>query len=352
MSNSDTKYSRFWTVKKENGTNNYSIKNSGYSRPNLVTTNSGKTIEVSADRTETFTIDTEMSLPTNQYSLVITSDPQYPWTDKTDDGISEPEKVKESRSEELIRAQYESVNEYNAKSGLRSLTMINGDITAFGHNYQWNKMNNLFQILDQTYYYGLGNHDIENNQNDCFQDGCFNTSLNHLRGHVTQNHNIIDFDYNTVSSHGYSIEVGTGLTYVQLNNYPTMSYTSKYSKHGISPNLSWIEKEFSKARTKGHNIIVGVHKPNDWKTGPSPEFISLLNRYKVKAVFAGHYHKNIGEFSSSSYFGQTPVFLSGSASQESYLIVENDMNYLNIYQVLKNDWKNKELIRKIPLSKS
>ncbi|ARF68077.1 hypothetical protein B7C51_09910 [Paenibacillus larvae subsp. pulvifaciens] len=55
-------------------------------------------------------------------TLVITSDPQYPWTEKTDS------------SEELIREQYQNINSYSASGAvdLPPNIIMNGNITAYG----------------------------------------------------------------------------------------------------------------------------------------------------------------------------------------------------------------------------
>lgn len=72
-------------------------------------------------------------LEAKSYSLVFTSDPQYPWTDKTDNGNFEDENTKKNISEQLIKEQYDDVNSYNNSTNNNFNIIINGDITAFGH---------------------------------------------------------------------------------------------------------------------------------------------------------------------------------------------------------------------------
>ncbi|AQT84655.1 hypothetical protein ERICIV_04077 [Paenibacillus larvae subsp. larvae] len=64
-------------------------------------------------------------------TLVITLDPQYPWTEKTDNGESKNEEVS---SEELIREQYQNINSYSASGAvdLPPNIIMNGNITAYG----------------------------------------------------------------------------------------------------------------------------------------------------------------------------------------------------------------------------
>ncbi|MRB85060.1 hypothetical protein GH851_31620, partial [Bacillus thuringiensis] len=61
--------------------------------------------------------------------LIITSDPQYPWTPAMDDGNSkESENEKKRVSENLIREQYNNINSYVSSHGVAPV-IINGDIT-------------------------------------------------------------------------------------------------------------------------------------------------------------------------------------------------------------------------------
>ncbi|API90752.1 MULTISPECIES: hypothetical protein [Virgibacillus] len=69
------------------------------------------------------------------YSLVITSDPQYPWTPEMDIGnLKQSKSEKKRKSEELIRSQFQSINSYT-DSIPNSSVIINGDMTAFGHSW-------------------------------------------------------------------------------------------------------------------------------------------------------------------------------------------------------------------------
>lgn len=71
------------------------------------------------------------------------------------------------------------------------------------------------------------------------------------------------------------------------------------------------------------------------------KFKNMLKKYNMKAVFAGHYHNSVGpQYSYSNYFGNIPVYLSGSSSQKKYLITEYTEKEMKIYTVTNDDWKN------------
>ncbi|QOS98092.1 metallophosphoesterase [Brevibacterium sp. JNUCC-42] len=314
-------------------------------------------------------------------ALVITSDPQYPWTPCSDGSSSpacpEDDDTKRRRSEELIREQYNDVNSYT-DSVPNSSVLINGDITAYGHNMpwspeqQWDKMGDLLRILKKPYYFGLGNHDIENNKDKCAFDMCFRTSMQRYINHV-KSHNLpsSQFDYKrdfisgmgsstTIESGSFGYAVDFGHIYsIQLNNFPTMKSESSVIGYTVRifENLNWLEEQLKKARDNKKIIIVNVHKPDDWAGGPNHTFKYLLKEYRVAAVFCGHYHSNCGDYSYYTskepsyvdYLGKIPVFLSGSASQSTYLILEHVELKLNIYSVRNNNWRQRKLEKSIPV---
>ncbi|QWH64335.1 hypothetical protein EXW39_30370 (plasmid) [Bacillus mycoides] len=293
-------------------------------------------------------------------AFAITSDPQYPWTNNTDAGIPEDDATKKRRSEELIREQYNNINDYmnSLSSGVNSAVLINGDMTAFGHGNEWSKIKELLRILNRPYYYGLGNHDIQNNQNDCFQDGCFRNSINELMQHLStrqipQNRKDIK-DYKSSSmtlpdktngSFAYTFEFGN-IHFIQLQHNPTMEHRSEISGWHIHlhSNFTWLKNQLDIARDSGKIIIVNVHV----KGNINSDYANLLRQYGVSAVFSGHYHTSLGN---DGFVGSSiPAFISGSASQRTYLILEQFSDRLDIYSVRNNDWRNnRQLIRSIDI---
>jgi predicted phosphohydrolase len=342
------RYTRLWGTIKSATKNSFILSNKHYPHPFLRV--QGNSVTVDQGEGDEFMFDSNVHPNNNaSWSYVVTSDPQYPWTDKTDAGISESESVKRARSEELIRSQYNDINDYNNSLESESTVMINGDITAYGHDYQWVKMfDHLMPLLNRPYYFGLGNHDIENNQGDSFLDSNFSSSLNYMRVQAERK-NIVRHDINRVASQNFALELPGNVFVLQLNNDPTMEYTTWDGK-GVKPNWGWIEKQFIYAQNKGFSIIVNIHKPDNWNAGTSSYLLGLFHTFKVKLVFAGHYHTHLGRFYSPSYFGGIPVFLSGSASQSTYLITEYDLKKMKIFSVKNNNWKQKNHLSTIDLT--
>ncbi|MFW5401374.1 metallophosphoesterase [Yersinia sp. 1252 StPb PI] len=346
-------YTRLWQTTRSGNNGAFTLKNGHSPWPSLQV--SGNGVIVGNGSGSSFLFDSNLKPPEKSgWSYIVTSDPQYPWTDKTDNGELESENIKRARSELLILTQYLDINDYNSNISTDSFVTINGDITAYGHDYQWEKMYDfLMPILNRPFYFGLGNHDIQNNQGDCFLDSCFRNSLKYMRMQVARN-KITRHDVAAVASQNYALELPGNLFVLQLNNDPTMHYISEGflegSAAGVTPNINWIENQLKYARLQGYNIIVNVHKPNNWVRGPSEHLKDIFKKYGVRVIFAGHYHKVIGEFDAKLYFGDIPVYLSGSASQQTYIITEYNEKNMNIFSVRNNDWKRKVKIASILLN--
>lgn len=136
---------------------------------------------------------------------------------------------------------------------------------------------------------------------------------------------------------------------VQLNNEPT--YSTRIS-HPLNPTtfeindaLDWLEKDLRLARASGYAIIINMHKPFDHKGNQAQQrrFHDMVNKYQVTAIFAGHLHKDGGD---AYWEGSVPMYLSGSTSQQTYLITSftEDRKQLQVYLVKDNQWRNRTLI--------
>ena len=291
-------------------------------------------------------------------AFVVTSDPQYPWTAKTDDGISESESARKAASQALIIQQYMDINDYAANLPSTTPVIINGDVTAFGHAWQWEEMKKLMVRLRSPYYYSMGNHDIENNLDDTFRNNAVFESLYDLKGHLLSKVNSINSIENVnlmqsrVGANRYHAEGNLNYSFnydnihfIQLNNDPTWSfYADQGALQGIwnyTKGLDWLEDDLKRASEYGQVIIVSVHKPNGWKKASESDitaFKNMLAKYGVTAVFAGHYHKLCGlRTDYKKFFGDIPVFLSGSSSQRKYLIAEYNNEKIDVFAVENNN---------------
>ncbi|KAB0498343.1 metallophosphoesterase family protein [Pseudomonas lini] len=303
--------------------------------------------------------------------LVFTSDPQYPWTESSDHGWDETTAEKEQRSKWLIETQYSDVASFRRNHSVDPAhipVMVNGDMTAFGHGYQRDMIRSILdKQLGGVYDYGLGNHDYENNVDDCFLNNCAAGSIVDFKNRYLGKLAALDMrvsDEGAVKkgifgSLAYSKDFGD-VHIVQLHNEPT--YTAGFTAwdwgvptgYQISESLDWLEEDLKRARESAKIILLNMHKPDRWKgsTEQIARFKAIIERYKVTAVFAGHLHTEPGSYygwNKRDYFGDVPVFLSGGASNQTYLIADmsTDRKTLKVFQVNQNNWPSRKEIQTV-----
>lgn len=298
--------------------------------------------------------------------IVFASDPQYPWTESSDNGWEESAGDRDARSAVLIESQYSSIGDFRRSVSTdpgQVPVMINGDMTAFGHGGERSTVRSMLdKHLGGIYDYGLGNHDYANNVDDCFWNNCAAGSINDFKdrywGHVAsldlaaRSSGLGKIYYGSLA---YSRSFGD-VHMVQLNKEPT--YAVDFSSgnpiaptsFAITPALDWLEKDLKRAREQGKIIILNMHQVYDWAGSQEQisRFRQMIETYKVTAVFAGHDHWGAGTYARGGmrqFFGEVPVFLSGSASQQTYLIASfsSDRNVMNVDVVRYNNWRGRTL---------
>ncbi|MBU9824512.1 metallophosphoesterase, partial [Rahnella perminowiae] len=289
----------------------------------------------------------------------ITSDPQYA---RTPNGVDQEEQAKPA-----IYNQYQVLNSLKSTYGdAFKGTIINGDITDFGHDWQWSEMKKALGTLNHDYWYGLGNHDYENNVNDCFTNNCAVRSIRELTNNLKSRKNINAIDYNVISgysfpslstnyigSFSYSFDM-SGIRFIQLNNYA--EYTKKFSGFSmkdarkytvkVTPSVDWLEQQLADARKQGKAVILLSHIKNMGEANSRLQQMTAKNSdYDITAIFNGHTH----EMSVGDYYAN-----SGATFKETFLLVEvnNLKRELSIYEVSDNDLKTKKLEATIPLKLS
>ncbi|HVI54564.1 MAG TPA: metallophosphoesterase [Luteibacter sp.] len=310
-------------------------------------------------------------------TMIVTSDPQYPWTDRTDARVPESDSERDSRSEALITEQYRSIAAYRAaRPGQDIPVFVNGDLTAYGHGKELDVMERLLPLLGDNVHLGLGNHDYQNNirQDDdsgCFNNWCARESIRALVKHVTQKAGKVAFDF-AVSPGVFTTVYKGSLAYavdapgldrvlsIQLNNFPEYQVAFEsvegvgVGRYEIDSSLTWLRNllgnklekpRFGDWEDREYDLaIVHMHDPTRYED----DFVTLVTNTDVAAIFAGHLHRSMGRY---GRIGEVPVFLSGSASQRTYLIVEHDTDegVLRVYGVRDNQPEQKTLIDTVPV---
>lgn len=186
-----------------------------------------------------------------------------------------------------------------------SIAIFNGDMTEFGWHDQRRQAQVTLETLayDVKPYFGLGNHDIANNNDDCWDgtwpfgssDACARNMANWLRNSIwaganedpTFRHDAPGGESGWSASNAYSFEVTKGLRFIQLNFYP--EYTVRLDNNDWTSSLPFLGAELSRAQQDGDLVVLNWHAAN----APSAELSDLLKRYRstIVAIFTGHTHQ-------------------------------------------------------------
>ena len=147
---------------------------------------------------------------------------------------------------------------------------------------------------------------------------------------------------------------------VQLHNEPT--YTTHFSTssffqttaYEITASLDWLERDLQQARAQGKIILLNLHQPFHWPVRETEifRFTKMIEDYGVTAVFSANANKQSGKYESSNYiYGDTPLFMSGSAVQQSWLYAtfSADRTQMTVNVVAGNDWRKPVATHTVPV---
>ncbi len=269
------------------------------------------------------------------FNYFVASDPQPYRTgmdnnlDPNDESASGPAWLKINRN--TVKAMNALSEEKKCK-----FTIINGDISEYGRTSQRDYFLSVYNQLKMPYYYGLGDHDIVNNFQSCFDlgvselssNGCAIGSISNMYRHITfleRKLTSFSFDFSGKTRTGslaYSWDVGI-IHFIQLQYSP--SYQQDYTaadttNQYITKSSDWLEKDLADAQERGcKNFYVNMHHPDlhSANNAEVEKFTQLLNKYNVEALFCGHTHQV-----TSLYKYGVNYFNSGALFYGDFLLVE------------------------------
>lgn len=286
------------------------------------------------------------SASSNSFYMIFLSDTQFPWACPVRNQSKIPCDDKKRATLDAImqmrwlRAKVLELGVENVKG-----VVINGDLTAFGHEEEFKSFLALWVLplkaLGLKIYPGLGNHDFENNVDDCYNNNCASRMYTYMRNFIISQAPLLSsFDYraskiyykfpsNRVDHRGslsYSWDEGD-IHFVQLHNHP--AYKKEWSSwnggkilrdfYYVEPSFEWLRADLKKAKKRGKKIIVSMH---DMGAGfYHPEFKKLMKDYNISAVFAGHWHQYVGKKDAGSAYS-VPVYLAGASVYRSALVTK------------------------------
>ncbi|MRI34766.1 hypothetical protein EOPP23_17430 [Endozoicomonas sp. OPT23] len=310
------------------------------------------------------------------FTLIFSSDPQYPWWRGAHDSACSSEECVKEKSAGLIADQIQSMNNMvNIRFSERNETItgtwpdtsnipasrrdqpipdpqgvvVNGDLTAFWHSWQVEKYMSFYHRNDADplnphnlkldFYPGLGNHDYANNKNDCWwqrnaeylpykANGCARNAAHYIKKLVScdlapnfPDQSITGFNE---SSLAYSWDIGN-YHFVQLHNYP--GYT--YSDVNVSDSYEWLRSDLEIAHNAGQRIVLNMH--DSGADLYSLAFRAAISERNVVAIFSGHLHEQNGFVGSVNNGSQSiPIFRSGASEYSTLLLAEFGANHLTV----------------------
>lgn len=292
------------------------------------------------------------SYPNNQQLMIIASDPQAhrymtqrsPYTE-----AFAAYYWRESVGATLraIRSERQSANYYVP-------LVINGDMSEYGHSSERENTRTVLTgnlpggVGGPLMLPGLGNHDYSGNVNDCTNNGCArDATCDHITWvQAIDPKNSFDYEFVSDNRHrgslSYSVTVGR-VHIIQLNLEPT--YTRSFETGGgwsfkpkryfeITSAMSWLQADLQAAHNRGEQIIINLHKRgasfDQWQYPAERDgwFKELVNQYGVAAIFAGHYHYQMGV---QEKLGNVPIIQDGALLAKSYLRLKFDWSYMKLY---------------------
>ncbi|WP_375654013.1 metallophosphoesterase [Bartonella sp. OD88NMGDW] len=250
----------------------------------------------------------EKSLAKN-YTAIIMADPQ-PWRLNSGDanGISN-------------REPWLKINEQVAgviKAHKAAFHIVNGDLTEFGQQKNYDDYENVYKTLGAPVYEGLGNHDYANNVGNCtnpqefsfYKDACAISAVSRMVSEIKKYRNqLLHFNADVTESLvpisggnirsirgslSYSWDYGD-VHYVQLHNYP--SYTVRLMGQSvqaqINKSLDWLRNDLTAADARGNVTIIikgwiGSIDVREFL----PSFLGGTTAIQPIAQFAGAGHAN------------------------------------------------------------
>lgn len=306
----------------------------------------------------------------NNFVMVITSDPQYSWFPENDPpkvGLIACEDIANSRKEDNKREnklelcyfssiveRYTELTEDKPLHG--GFVAINGDLVCYNNVVTGPNDCSLFKRTFYKHYcqlvgknnvfFGLGNHDYINNNNDTGGNLGAIGMLDFLRTTMSKMQKdglICNFDCKKelgVSQYSGSLayyKIIGDSAFIQLNygiGNPKIVNESMAPKcYKLQSAHNWLTQtlEVLNGNSKISSIFINLHnfKDDKGKKVSNCDTYTTLEKLlggvggkKVKAVFGGHYHTAYGKvsgYSLSNEGREIPIYLSGSASQGSFI---------------------------------
>uniref|UniRef100_A0AC35FPV6 Calcineurin-like phosphoesterase domain-containing protein n=1 Tax=Panagrolaimus sp. PS1159 TaxID=55785 RepID=A0AC35FPV6_9BILA len=251
--------------------------------------------------------------------------------------------------------------------------IINGDLTNYGHARELTKFKEEWMSLPLYILAGLGNHDYENNVNDCIANQCANNMLYwFVRKYAPQAKLHLDYKSSTdffkttyKGSFAYArtlcIENGqTCVRVIQLNNRPDYATSvQSASQWEVQSSLQWLKRELEATHgNRSWPILINLHNLDKNAEIRIRNILSLWfrrpenqNIIRKVAIFFAHMHERhelktvciAGTTVPFVYVGSVPhnrfTTVKFTDSSAYFFFMKSNINTPNTSIIARNDFK-------------
>ncbi|CAD5218168.1 unnamed protein product [Bursaphelenchus okinawaensis] len=236
--------------------------------------------------------------------------------------------------------------------------ILNGDLTNFGHSHQLNLFKTEWLTMPFPIYAGLGNHDYQNNVDDCVANQCVNNMLSWFANEYAPIMNLtIDLERSNMlwktiydGSFAYSKDLcsqnkASCVHSIQLHNRPDYATSAgSLDLWKVRASLQWLRHDLDRIQNKTWPVLINLHNHEltDTKDRLKVELEAWLNNkdnediIRRAFVLFAHVHDN-HSLSVRCIGGVTVPFLYvGSVPKNRYTLIKFKPMSAEIYFMKAN----------------
>ncbi|KAI6226370.1 hypothetical protein M3Y99_01296800 [Aphelenchoides fujianensis] len=222
--------------------------------------------------------------------------------------------------------------------------IVNGDLTNFGHTHQLALFKTEWLTMPFPLFVGLGNHDIENNVNDCVANQCVNNMLSWFTTEYAPLMNLT-LDMETQFELWKSVREGSFAYFkdfcsdsdancvhsIQLHNRADYATSvNSVSSWRIRSSLQWLRHDLDQMRNRTWPVLINLH---NYEAGTSGQRLKReltgwlandenLGIIRKPFVLFAHYHEK-HSMTVECISGTTVPFLYvGSVPRNRYTVIK------------------------------
>uniref|UniRef100_A0A9J2P2C2 Calcineurin-like phosphoesterase domain-containing protein n=1 Tax=Ascaris lumbricoides TaxID=6252 RepID=A0A9J2P2C2_ASCLU len=192
--------------------------------------------------------------------------------------------------------------------------VINGDLTSYGHLHELDAFQREWLHMPIRILPGLGNHDYENNVNDCVSNHCANRMLFWLVKYAEEKGLILDYRRNSTyflktsytGSFAYSVTVcsesgRTCAKVIQLQHRPNYAtrIDAPFTQWTITNSFRWLQRELENLRNSTMPIFINLHHMDAVSRTKIKQLLKALlksresvNPLRIFVLYAHIHHKH------------------------------------------------------------